>query len=42
MAKKNISTGLETALVANEPFEYAHLVKFETVCACIWRASYWY
>ena len=29
MAKKNISTGLETALVANEPFEYAHLVKFE-------------
>ena len=29
MAKKNISTALETALVANEPFEYAHLVKFE-------------
>ena len=29
MAKKTISSALETALVANEPFEYAHLVKFE-------------
>ena len=29
MAKKNISTALEAALVANESFEYAHLVKFE-------------
>ena len=29
MAKRNLPTALESALVNNEPFDYAHLIKFE-------------
>ena len=27
--KKDINTDIETVLVSNTPFEYAHLIKFE-------------
>jgi hypothetical protein len=29
MAKRSINSNIETALINNEPFEYAHLIKFE-------------
>ena len=29
MSKRNIPTAIEKLLVSNEPFEYAHLVKYE-------------
>ena len=29
MTKRSINTSIEEVLVSNEPFEYAHLIKFE-------------
>ena len=29
MTKRNVNTSIEEVLVSNEPFEYAHLIKFE-------------
>ena len=29
MAKRNVPTAIEEVLVSNQPFEYAHLIKFE-------------
>ena len=41
MTKRIINTNIEQHLVANEPFEYAHLIKFERPFPTErWRVSY--